>query len=86
MTIFIAKSQNDISINMNDVETGTAPLPTGFWYVYLRRIFVENQIMFNAIGIWQLVLILAVIFVILGPVLFLIIKGKNDNDRRRWNP
>lgn len=27
---FIAKAQNDISINMNDVETGTAPLPTGF--------------------------------------------------------
>ncbi len=27
---FIAKSQNSISINMNDTETGTAPLPSGF--------------------------------------------------------
>ena len=34
-----------------------------------------------AIGIWQLLIIVILVLFMLGPVLYLIIKGKNDKNR-----
>lgn len=34
-----------------------------------------------AIGIWQAVIIIVLILFMLGPVLYLIIKGKNDKKK-----
>lgn len=35
-----------------------------------------------AIGPWQLLIIFVLIIFMLGPVLYLIIKGKNDKNRK----
>lgn len=34
-----------------------------------------------AIGIWQAVIVIALILFMIGPVLYFIIKGKNDKNK-----
>jgi len=35
-----------------------------------------------AIGMWQLLIIIVLILFMMGPVLYLIIKGKNDKNKK----